>query len=148
MPIALPETPVPPALTNPPRRHWTRGEREQLEGLGLLNGGKWELIEGELLRKMPKKRPHVQVLAILTGWLISIFGDHFVNTEAPIDVSPEDNPTSEPEPDLIVLRPDFPGLWSAVPQSEDLLLVIEISDTTLDFDTTVKAELYARAVIG
>jgi Uma2 family endonuclease len=145
MPVALPEVSVPPALKNPPRRHWTREERQQLEELGLLNGEQWELIEGELLRKMPKKRPHVQALAILTEWLIAIFGGRFVNTEAPIDVSPEDNPTSEPEPDLIVLRPEYRDPWSQPPRPEDLLLVIEISDSTLDFDRTVKGGLYARA---
>jgi hypothetical protein len=76
----------------------------------LLNGERWELIEGELLRKLPKKRPHVQALAILTEWLISIFGGRFVNAGAPIDVAPEDNLTSEPAPDLIVLRPDYVDL--------------------------------------
>jgi len=141
----LPERPVPAVLKNPPRRHWTRQERQQLEDLGLLNGERWELIEGELLRKMPKKRPHVQALAILTGWLISIFGSRFVNTEAPIDVSPEDNPTSEPEPDAIVLRPDYGNLWSAVPRPEDVLLAVEVADATLEFGLTVKAGLYARA---
>jgi Uma2 family endonuclease len=142
------DAPVVPGVWNhPPRREWTRAEREQLEAMGLLNGDRWELIEGELLRKMPKNRPHVRALAMLTEWLMSIFGGRFVNTEAPIDVSPEDNPTSQPEPDLIVLRPDYPDLEDAAPRSEDLLLVVEFSDSTLEFDTTVKAELYARAVI-
>ena len=144
MPVMLPETPVPLALRNPPRRQWTRSEREQLEGLGLLNGERWELIEGELLLELPKKRPHVQALAILTGWLISIFGDWFVNAEAPIDVAPEDNPTSEPEPDLIVLRPEYDP-WKTTPQAQDVLLAIEVSETTFEFDNTVKAGLYARA---
>jgi Uma2 family endonuclease len=144
MPVALTEAKVPEALEHPPRRRWTRAERERLEDLGLLNGERWELIEGELLLKMPKKRPHVQALAILTRWLMSVFADG-VNTEAPIDVSPEDNPTSEPEPDLIVLRPDYGDPWSAVPRPADVLLVVEISDTTLEFDATVKAGLYARS---
>jgi hypothetical protein len=77
MPVALRETPVPEMWKNPPRWYWTREERERLEELGLLKGERWELIEGELLRKMPKKRPHVQALAVLTGWLISIFGNSF-----------------------------------------------------------------------
>jgi Uma2 family endonuclease len=147
MPVALSDEPIPPVRGDPPRRQWTREERVRLEESGLLNGERWELIEGELLRKMPKKRRHVQALAILTGWLISVFGDQSVNTEAPIDVSPEDNPTSQPEPDLIVLRPDYPDPWSRTPQPQDLLLVIEISDTTLEFDRSIKAGLYRRAAI-
>ena len=110
----------------------------------MLNGERWELIEGELLGKMPKKRPHVQVLAILTGWLMAIFGGR-VNMGAPIDVAPEDNPTSEPSPDLIVLRRDYGDPWKTTPQTQDVLLAIEVSDTTFDFDSTVKAGLYARA---
>jgi Uma2 family endonuclease len=144
MPVAFPEMPVPEALKNPLRRHWTRRERERLEGMGVLDGARWELIEGELLRKLPKKRPHVQALAILTGWLISIFGGR-VNVGAPIDVAPKDNPTSEPEPDLIVLRPAYGDPWKTTPQAQDVLLAVEVSDTTFDFDSTVKAGLYARA---
>ena len=144
MSVALPEARVPEALRNPPRRHWTRVERERLEEMGLLEGD-WELIEGELLRKMPKRRPHVQALAILTGWLISVSGQGQVNTEAPINVSPEDNPTSEPEPDLIVLRAGYGDPFAAVPRAADVLLVVEVSDRTLEFDRTVKAGLYARA---
>ena len=51
-----------------------------------------------------KKRLHVNTLTMLQGWLIQVFGLTFVNPEAPIDVAPEDNPTNEPEPDIIVLR--------------------------------------------
>jgi Uma2 family endonuclease len=64
---------------------------------------------------------------------------------APIDVAPEDNPTSEPSPDLIVLRRDHGDPWKATPQPEDLLLAVEVSDTTFDFASTMKAGLYARA---
>src|SRR5208337_2388545 len=77
-----------------------------------------------------------------------VFGARFVNHEAPIDVAPEDNPTNEPIPDLIVLKRKFTGFRSAKPQPRDLDLVVEIADTSLAFDLTVKAALYARAGIG
>jgi Uma2 family endonuclease len=69
-----------------------------------------------------------------------------VNQEAPIDVAPRDNPTNEPQPDAIVfaLRGAF---RTSVPQPVDLDLVVEIADSTLRFDLTVKAGLYARAGI-
>jgi Uma2 family endonuclease len=110
----------------------------------LLNGERWELIEGELLKKMPKKRSQVQALAILTEWLIATFPDCLVNAAAPMDVAPEDNPTNEPSPDLIVLRPDYGDPWTAVPQAQDVLLAVEVCDTTLEFHSRVKAGLYAR----
>jgi Uma2 family endonuclease len=70
-----------------------------------------------------------------------------VDAEAPIDVNPEDNPSNEPEPDLIVLNRDCATFVSGNPQPRDINLLIEISDSTLNFDLTVKAALYARAGI-
>lgn len=78
----------------------------------------------------------------------SVFGARFINTEVPIDVAPEDNPTSEPEPDIIVLTRDtveFKGTTN--PSPADLRVVIEVSVMTLAFDLTTKAQLYARAGI-
>jgi hypothetical protein len=69
------------------------------------------------------------------------FGGH-VNVAAPIDVAPEDNPTSEPEPDLIVLRPEYADPWKITPQAQDVLLAVEVSDMTFEFDSTVKGGLY------
>src|SRR5947209_7069527 len=75
------------------------------------------------------------------------FGERFVHPESPIDVAPEDNPTNEPEPDLIVLNRDLSNFSSANPRPQDLHLVVEVSDTTLNFDLTIKTALYARAGI-
>jgi Uma2 family endonuclease len=136
------------AVQNPPRKRWTRAECERLEALGIFDQQRVELIEGELIVKMSKNPPHVDAAALLLGWLIQVFGARFVNHEAPIDVAPEDNPTSEPVPDMIVLKRKFTRFRSARPQPDDLDLVIEISDTSLAFDLTVKAALYARAGIA
>ena len=75
------------------------------------------------------------------------FGEQFINPEAPIDVAPEDNPTNEPEPDLVVLTKPSREFRDANPRPSELRLVVEISDSTLGFDLTTKAELYARAGI-
>jgi hypothetical protein len=129
MPIALAEMPVAAVWRNPPRRAWTRRERERLEELGLLERERWELIEGDLLAKLLKRRPHVPALTILTRWLMGIFAER-VNTPAPLDVSPEDNPTSQPEPDVMVLRAGYGDPWQAVPGPADVELAVEVSDTT------------------
>jgi len=139
------------ALQSPPRKRWTRAECERLEAAGIFDQQRVELIEGELIVKMSKNRPHVGVTALLTAWLIQIFGARRVNAEAPIDVAPEDNPTNEPVPDLIVLTRGYSAsaaYESAAPQPRDLDLVVEIADTSLAFDLTVKAALYARASIA
>jgi Uma2 family endonuclease len=92
----------------------------------------------------------VGVAALLTAWLIQIFGGLRVNAESPIDVALEDNPSSRPEPDLLVVKSEYAGsrFWSATPQPQDLDLIIEIADTSLAFDLTIKATLYARAGIA
>jgi Uma2 family endonuclease len=146
MPIALTEIPAPVAPPDPPRKRWTRAECATLEASGLLDQESLELVEGELISKMGKKRPHVNSFTLLLEWFVQVFGFRLVNVEAPIDVSPEDNPTNEPVPDLIVLWQDQ-SHFTSNPQAQDLRLVVEIADTSLHFDLTVKAALYARAGI-
>jgi Uma2 family endonuclease len=147
MPTALIEVPVSPPSEGPRRKRWTRAECAALEAAGVLDVAHLELIEGELIDKMGKKRPHVNSATRMTAWLHRVFGPEFVNIEAPIDVASEDIPTNEPVPDLLVLAADS-GSFQSNPQPEDLLLVVEIADTTLSFDLTTKAALYARAEIG
>jgi Uma2 family endonuclease len=149
MPATLTERPAPPAVQCPPRKRWTRAECDRLEALGIFEQQIIELIEGELIdKKMSKNPPHVDAAALFYGWLILVFGARFVNSEAPVDVAPEDNPTNEPVPDIIVLKRGFAGFRTSRPQPRDLDLVVEIADTSLPFDLTVKAALYARAGIA
>lgn len=136
-----------PSRPEPPRKRWTRGECASLAASGIWDQQHLELLEGELISKMGKKRPHVNALVAVQAWLVRTFGEQFVNPEAPIDVAPEDNPTNEPEPDLVVLAKPSREYQNANPQPGDLRLVVEISDTTVGFDLTTKAELYARAGI-
>jgi Uma2 family endonuclease len=106
-----------------------------------------EIVGRVLISKLGKKRPHVNTLVAVQARLARTFGEHFVNPNAPIDVAPKDNPTNEPEPDLIVLAKPSREFRDANPRPADLRLVVEISDSTLGFDLTTKAELYARAGI-
>ena len=146
MPTAIIQEPQVPI--GPPRKHWTRAECSSLEAMGLLEGQHLELIDGDLINKMGKNWPHVSAVTLLRAWLAGVFGIPFVIQEASIDVAPEDNPTSEPEPDIIVLHRELASIGpNARPRPEDLRLVVEVSDTTLLFDLSVKAKLYARAAI-
>ena len=133
---------------DPPRKRWTREECAALESSGLWEQQHLELVHGELISKMGKKRPHVNALVAVQAWLVRTFGEQFVNPEAPIDVAPQDNPSSEPEPDLVVLARPSREYTDANPRPSDLRLVVEISGSTLGFDLTTKAELYARAGIA
>ena len=147
MPVAVTIEPAASAPLNPPRKRWTRAECEVLERSGLLVNEHLELIDGELINKMGKNRPHVNSIVLLIEWLSGVFGARFVIPESPIDVAPADNPTNEPEPDLIVTRLPIQAFQTANPEPKDVALLVEISDTTRAFDLSVKAALYARAGI-
>jgi len=129
------------------RKKWTRAECEIIQSTGVLSQQKVELIEGDLLDKMGKNRPHTNALIFVQDWLVRVFGVVYVNPETTIDIAPEDNPTSEPEPDLIVLSKPSLMFRAANPRPSDIRLLIEISDSSLDLDLKVKASLYARAGI-
>jgi Uma2 family endonuclease len=147
MPITVTEIPYRPVPEDPPRKRWTRAECAAFEATGLWDQQRLELVEGELINKMGKNRPHTVTLIVVRDWLIAVFGGQHVETETSIDVAPQDNPTSEPQPDIIVLaRPsrEFP---KNNPQPTDLRLVVEISDSTVGFDLKTKSALYARAGI-
>ncbi len=62
-------------------------------------------------------------------------------------MAPEDNPKSQPEPDIAVLAKTAPEYPRANPPASDVRLVIEVSDSTLAFDLGPKARRYARAGI-
>jgi len=114
---------------------------------GLWDGEHLELIDGELINKMGKNDPHLWTVAVLHEWLIATFGFWRVLKEDPINVAPEDNEHSEPEPDLVVLRQ--PRTRPKMkPRPTDILLIVEVADSTRSFDLTKKADLYARAGIA
>ena len=115
-----------------PHKQWTRDECERLEAAG-IDLERYELIEGELIAKMAKKHPQA-------------FGRFFVLQEAGINVSPEDQPTSFPEPDVAVINKPFSAI-PGLPTPADLVLVAEVSASAFAFDMTIKAGLYARAGI-
>jgi len=73
---------APPAA---PRERWTREQCAVLETSRLFERERLELVDGDLLGKMRKNRPHVNAL-------LGAFGKQFVDSEAPIEVNPGDNP--------------------------------------------------------
>ena len=145
MPTVVKETlPAPPPL----RKRWTRAECDALIANGLLDDpDHLELIEGDLVRKMPKRPPHTNVPMAVLLWLQDAFGRELVVPERTIDVAPQDNPTSAAEPDIVVLARSWRE-FQVYPQPSDLRLVVEISDSTVAFDRSTKASLYARAAIA
>lgn len=102
-----------------------------------------ELIRGEIVHKMPIGKSHIAVVNRLTRLLIQLIGDHAqVSVQNPIRLN-----NSEPEPDVSLLRFQDDFYDSAKPVGGDVLLVIEVSDASLETDRDIKRELYAEASI-
>jgi Uma2 family endonuclease len=135
------------SLSAPFRIVWTRDDCENLERDGYLDLGKYELIEGSIIPKMPQKRPHINTVIAVQYALIPLFGERQVQSQGTIDILPEDSPTSEPEPDVTVLKSPATDFSTNNPRPSDIHLVVEVSDSTLRFDLGTKASLYARAEI-
>ena len=129
-----------------PRKRFTRGEVAVMLEAGIFAGQRVELIGGELIDKMGQNPPHATTIRRMTKFLAGIFGLDRVLVQAPIQVSGPDSQTSEPEPDLAVLS-DFVAdeLESRHPNASELVLAVEVSDTTARFDATRKRDIYARA---
>src|SRR4051812_35218367 len=138
MPVTITDLLTLPPPPQPPRKRFTRVEYDALEATGLFDQQRLELIEGELIDKMGKNRPHTLVLKLVRTWLDGVFGVPSVDTETPIDVSIEDNPTSRPEPDILVCKRDSAHFLTANPGPNDIQLVVEVSDTSLVFDLSTK----------
>lgn len=102
-----------------------------------------ELLEGWLIPKMPKNPPHRIVTKLTRDALEEIAPDDcYVDSQEPITL-----PDSEPEPDVVIVRGETRDYQNSHPEPKDILLVVEVSDSTLDKDRGVKKRSYARAGI-
>jgi len=109
--------------------------------------GRFELIDGEIISKMGQKPAHRLVMMIITRLLMHLFGEEYIQCQSTIDIGDIDAEINEPEPDVAVTVDPNSGYSDRHPGPADLLLVVEVSDTTLRFDLRNKAELYAHAGI-
>jgi Uma2 family endonuclease len=101
-----------------------------------------ELIDGELLDMPPVKPPHTSSVNILTEVFHSagLRGRAVVAIGSPLELGD----FSEPQPDLMLLAPRASRYRTENAQATDVLLLVEVSDSTIRFDRRVKVPLYAR----
>ena len=103
---------------------------------------KVELINGELIYTSPIGPSHSGVTNRLNHLLQELLkGAAIIAVQNPITLAP----FSEPEPDLAILKTREDFYSKAHPTPEDIFLLIEVADFTLEKDRTVKAPLYAKA---
>ena len=137
--------PSPTANEGLPRKQFTRAEVERMMDLGLFADQRYELIDGDLIDKMGQNPPHASGIRKAVKKLAAIFGTDRLLVQLPIEASTQDRDRSMPEPDLAVLKEASDDYEQRHPNGDELLLVVEVSDTTAQHDSTTKRDLYARA---
>lgn len=128
------------------RRKFTIDEYHKLVDLGFFTeNDRIELIKGEIIQMAPKRTPHSVCNSILFGELYRIlYNQANVRGQEPITLPSN----SEPEPDVVIAQKKADNYLSAHPTAADIILVIEISDSTLQYDRETKLTLYAEAGIN
>ncbi|MGH9843893.1 MAG: Uma2 family endonuclease [Blastocatellia bacterium] len=103
-----------------------------------------ELLEGWLVSKMPKNPPHRTITKRIYDSIARLLPvGWYVDSQEPITTR-----DSEPEPDVTIVRGDSEQYFDRHPGPEDLALVVEVADTTVHRDRTLKKRIYARAGIS
>jgi len=104
-----------------------------------------ELIYGKVFKKVTQKPPHATGVTKTVRALARLFGpDADVRAQVPLFLTDD----SEPEPDVLVVRGGPDDFADEHPRAPDVLLLVEVSDTTLGYDRGVKAAVYAEAGIA
>jgi Uma2 family endonuclease len=100
-----------------------------------------ELIDGEVIDRAPMKNRHAAAVRLLDRRMTLAVGDAaIVSCQLPLRLGA----SSEPAPDLMLLRPTADFYAAQHPGPGDVLLLVEVADTSLDYHRSVKLPLYAR----
>lgn len=125
-----------------PVHRFTVAQYHRMIATGVLTeNDRVELLEGWIVDKMPQHPAHAGTISILLaklqarlpkGWIVRV--------QSPITLG-----DSEPEPDLAVVRGPEERYLTGHPTPEDIAIVIEVADSTVEHDRVTKARTYARA---
>jgi len=116
----------------------TRSEYDQLVAQGMFEDERVELISGIVIQMAPVGPPHSDPIDVLTRFFVRGVGDRaVVRVQLPIAASDD----SEPEPDLALVPPRR----YADRHPDRAFLIIEVADSSLDYDRQTKAPLYAAS---
>ena len=126
----------------PESRLFSAGEYQRMAESGVIGEDEAvELIEGRIVYMAAKDHKHAVATKRVNRFFSSKLADHvIVSVQDPILL----NDFSEPEPDIALLQPPDERYLESHPRPADILLVLEIADTSLPYDRDVKGPLFAR----
>lgn len=134
-------------MAEPLKRLFTRDEYYALAEAGILKPeDRVELIEGEIYRMAPIGNPHAGCVNRLVDVLAPLIAARraVLSPQNPVNLTD----ISEPQPDVTLLRPRKDFYSEGHPRPEDVLLLVEVAESSIGFDRGTKFPLYARCGIA
>jgi Uma2 family endonuclease len=128
------------------RRRFTAEEFERLAEAGILaEDERVELINGEIVQMSPIGRRHAAGVARIGD----LFAERLrrralVWVQNPVHLGPD----QAPQPDVALLRRRADYYRASAPGPADILLVVEVADTSAEYDREVKLPLYGQAGVA
>jgi len=103
-----------------------------------------ELIEGELIDMSPIGSHHAGIVTLMLHLLNKEINDQaIVSVQNPVRLSD----WSEPQPDMMLLKPRSDYYYDSHPEPSDVLVLIEVADSSIDYDRKTKLPLYGQSGI-
>ena len=143
--VAAPAPEAAAAALTREKRKFTVAEYYRMAEVGILHHTeRVELLDGEIIVMAPMGERHANGVRRIDRVLHRVFGDAaIISVQCPLRL----DDYSEPEPDVALLRLREDEYLDSHPGPADVLVVMEVSDSTLDFDREVKSKRYAAAGI-
>ncbi len=129
------------SIAAPVVHRFTREEYHRMGEAGLFFDERVELLKGEIITMAPQNPPHASVVTRMTETFIRLLGNQ-VTIRAQLPIILDD--LSEPEPDMVLCRPDPDDYEREHPKTAQILLVIEVAEASLAYDRSRKGEVYAE----
>jgi len=127
------------------RRRFTVEEYYRMAEIGILTErDRVELIDGEIVEMTPIGHHHAACVHAVSALLTRALGDRALVWPQNQVLMPRN---TEPQPDVVLLRPPLSQYWARLPLPADVLLLVEVADTSYRFDREIKLPLYAAAGI-
>lgn len=122
---------------------WSVDDYHRMIDAGILVDRRVELLAGEILEMSPETPLHYTITTLCADYLRELLrGQAYVRFNGPITLS-----TSEPEPDIAIVRLPATQYHDRHPHPQDIFWLIEVANSSLQTDLTLKAVLYAQAGI-
>lgn len=126
-------------------QHFDVSAYYRLAATGGLPAARVELLNGRIIKMSPMRPLQGGIVDRLSRWfMLSAAGRWHVSTQRPLRLADD----SKPEPDLLVVKPRRDDYLGSHARPEDVFWLVEVADSSLDYDREEKLPAYGRAGIA